>query len=165
MGVTGQHAQAALYPQGKDPSRMHWIGGWVGSRASLDAEVTKKSFALPGSKPWSFRLVKPLHWLSYPVSHTKMKEIEIRDKILRQRHQRMKTHYSQVLQSGGPNFKSLPTDQLFWVKYFIVFIPVISIKHNTTEILTTMSYFNNVLAQQDRQCNDTILTQDQASRT
>jgi hypothetical protein len=34
--VSGQlHAPAAL-PPGKDPSRTHWIGGWVGPRTGLD---------------------------------------------------------------------------------------------------------------------------------
>jgi hypothetical protein len=30
-----------LYPQGKSPS-YHWIGGWVGLRAVLDAVVKRK---------------------------------------------------------------------------------------------------------------------------
>jgi hypothetical protein len=42
MGVSGQrHASAALYPRGKDPGT-HWIGGWVGPRAGLDAEARRK---------------------------------------------------------------------------------------------------------------------------
>jgi hypothetical protein len=41
MEVSGQlHAPAAL-PQGKSPGT-HWIGGWVGSRAILDAVVKRK---------------------------------------------------------------------------------------------------------------------------
>jgi hypothetical protein len=36
LGVSGQlHAPAAL-PLEKGPSGTHWIGGWVGHRASLD---------------------------------------------------------------------------------------------------------------------------------
>jgi hypothetical protein len=43
MGVSGQrHALAALYPFGT-----HWIRGWVGPRAGLDAE---KSFAPAGDQ-------------------------------------------------------------------------------------------------------------------
>jgi hypothetical protein len=42
MGVSGQrHAPAALYPRGKDPGT-HWIGGWVGPRAGLDAGARRK---------------------------------------------------------------------------------------------------------------------------
>jgi hypothetical protein len=42
MGVSGQrHAPAALYPWGKG-SGTHWIGGWVGPRAGLDAETRGK---------------------------------------------------------------------------------------------------------------------------
>jgi hypothetical protein len=50
MGVSGQrHAPAAFYPRGKDP-RYHWIGGWVGPRAGLDAETRRKSSAPVGDR-------------------------------------------------------------------------------------------------------------------
>jgi hypothetical protein len=45
MGVSGQHhAPAALYPRGKDPPPpgTHWIGGWVGPRAGLDAGARRE---------------------------------------------------------------------------------------------------------------------------
>jgi hypothetical protein len=42
MEVSGQpHAPAALFPR-KEPPGTHWIGGWVGSRAVLDAVVKRK---------------------------------------------------------------------------------------------------------------------------
>jgi len=42
MEVSGQlHAPAALHPR-KEASRTHWIGGWVGPRAILDAAVKRK---------------------------------------------------------------------------------------------------------------------------
>jgi hypothetical protein len=42
MGVSGQrYAPAALYPRGKNPGT-HWIGGWVGPRAGLDAGARRK---------------------------------------------------------------------------------------------------------------------------
>jgi len=42
MEVSDQiHAPAALSP-GKGPLRTHWIGGWVGPRAGLDAMVKRK---------------------------------------------------------------------------------------------------------------------------
>jgi hypothetical protein len=48
MEVSGQlHAPAAL-PPGKEPLVPHWIGGWVGPRAVLDAVVKKNSQPLPG---------------------------------------------------------------------------------------------------------------------
>jgi hypothetical protein len=41
MDVSSQlHAPAAL-PSGKNPGT-HWIGGWVGPRAGLDAVVKRK---------------------------------------------------------------------------------------------------------------------------
>jgi hypothetical protein len=51
MGVSGQrHAPAALYPRGKDPPGTHWIGGWVGPRAGLDAGLEEKSSAPVGDR-------------------------------------------------------------------------------------------------------------------
>jgi hypothetical protein len=42
MEVSGQlHTPAALLP-GKEPPGTHWIGGWVGPRAGLDAMVKRK---------------------------------------------------------------------------------------------------------------------------
>jgi hypothetical protein len=42
MEVSGQlHATAALNPRERDPGT-HWIGGWVGPRAVLDAMVKRK---------------------------------------------------------------------------------------------------------------------------
>jgi hypothetical protein len=42
MEVSGQlHARAALL-LGKVPPGTHWIGGWVGPRAVLDAVVKRK---------------------------------------------------------------------------------------------------------------------------
>jgi hypothetical protein len=42
MEVSGElHAPAALLP-GKEPPNTHWIGGWVGPRAILDAVVKRK---------------------------------------------------------------------------------------------------------------------------
>jgi hypothetical protein len=47
-GVSGQcHAPAALYPRGKDTGT-HWIGGWVGLRAGLNAEARGKFFTSGG---------------------------------------------------------------------------------------------------------------------
>jgi hypothetical protein len=46
MDVSGQlHAPAALHPGERVPG-IHWIGGWVGPRAGLDA-VTKREKFLP----------------------------------------------------------------------------------------------------------------------
>jgi len=41
-----------LTPGDKDPGT-HWIGGWVGPRAGLDAVAKrKKALSLPGIEPW-----------------------------------------------------------------------------------------------------------------
>jgi hypothetical protein len=49
MGVSGQrHAPAALYPLGKNPGT-HWIGGWMGPRAGLDAGARIKIRPCRGS--------------------------------------------------------------------------------------------------------------------
>jgi hypothetical protein len=52
MGVSSQHhAPAALTPGERDPGT-HYIGGWVGPRAGLDAEVRGKILCLcRGSNP------------------------------------------------------------------------------------------------------------------
>jgi hypothetical protein len=43
MEVSGQlHVPVAL-PPGKGAPVTHWIGGWVGSRADLDAMAKRKS--------------------------------------------------------------------------------------------------------------------------
>jgi hypothetical protein len=42
MGVSSQcHAPAALYPEERTPGT-HWIGGWVDSRAGLEAGARRK---------------------------------------------------------------------------------------------------------------------------
>jgi hypothetical protein len=47
LEVSGQrHAPAAL-PPGKETPGTHWIGGWVGHRAVLDAMVKRK---IPSSR-------------------------------------------------------------------------------------------------------------------
>jgi hypothetical protein len=52
MGVSGQHhAPAALYPRERTPGT-HWIGGWLGLRAGLDAGARRKIlFSCRGSNP------------------------------------------------------------------------------------------------------------------
>jgi hypothetical protein len=43
MGVSGQrHAPAARFTPGERTPGTHWTGGWVGPRASLDAETRRK---------------------------------------------------------------------------------------------------------------------------
>jgi hypothetical protein len=51
MKVSDQlHASAAL-PPGEIAAGTHWIGGWVGPTAGLDAmEKRKKSCCLPGTE-------------------------------------------------------------------------------------------------------------------
>jgi hypothetical protein len=51
MGVNGQrHAPAARFIPGEKTPGTHWIGGWVGLRAGLDAGARRKIFfPCPGS--------------------------------------------------------------------------------------------------------------------
>jgi len=59
MEVSGQlHAPAALLP-GKEPPGTHWIGGWLGLRAGLDAVVKRKY-------PSPYRDLTPI---IHPVAH------------------------------------------------------------------------------------------------
>jgi hypothetical protein len=62
MGVSGQHhASAALYPVEGTPGT-HWIGGWVGPRAGLDAEAGRKILCLcRGSNPGLLVRSQPLY--------------------------------------------------------------------------------------------------------
>jgi hypothetical protein len=41
------HAPAVVSP-GKEPPRIHWIGGWVGPRADLDCVEKRIFWNLPG---------------------------------------------------------------------------------------------------------------------
>jgi hypothetical protein len=56
-----------LYPQTKGPLVTHWIGGWVGPRAGLDA-VVKRKISSPGrdSNPRSSNPYLSTIPLSYP---------------------------------------------------------------------------------------------------
>jgi hypothetical protein len=76
MGVSGQrHAPAALYPRGKDPST-HWIGGWVGPRAGLDAGARRKILcSCRGSKPDHPARRQTLYFLSYRRRKLKITEV------------------------------------------------------------------------------------------
>jgi hypothetical protein len=38
----------SLYPRGKSPRGIHWVRGWVGPRAGLDASEKTKFLTLPG---------------------------------------------------------------------------------------------------------------------
>jgi len=45
MEVSGQlHGPAALHPTERTPGT-HWIGGWAGTRAGLEAEAKKDIFS------------------------------------------------------------------------------------------------------------------------
>jgi hypothetical protein len=68
-------APAVLYPQGITPC-IHWTGGWVGHRASLDAEARRK-FLCPGrgSNPVRPALSQTLYCLSYRGSRTRKANI------------------------------------------------------------------------------------------
>jgi hypothetical protein len=61
-----------LYPSGRDPS-VHWIGGWVGSRAGVVEKrkilhCRESNAGLSSSNP-------SLYWLSYPNSWFKSEEL------------------------------------------------------------------------------------------
>jgi hypothetical protein len=57
-------------PPGETAPGTPWTGGWVGPRASLDAEVRGKILCLcRGSNPGRPVRSQTLHWLSYPGSY------------------------------------------------------------------------------------------------
>jgi hypothetical protein len=66
MGLSGQHhAPAVLYP-GKRAPGTHWIRGWVGPRAGLDAGARRKILCLcRGLNPVRPVRSQSLYWLSY----------------------------------------------------------------------------------------------------
>jgi len=56
MGVSGQrHALIALYSKGKTTG-IHWIGGWEGSRSSVDIVAKRKNPVLLRIESWSSSL-------------------------------------------------------------------------------------------------------------
>jgi hypothetical protein len=60
MEVSGQfHAPAALLPKEGAPGT-HWIGGWVGSRAVLDAVVKRKIRSPRRESTPSTRIIQPV---------------------------------------------------------------------------------------------------------
>jgi hypothetical protein len=71
MGVSGQrHAPAALYPGERTPGT-HWIGGWVGPRAGLDAGARRKILCpCWGSNPDHPARSQTLYCLSYRGSYS-----------------------------------------------------------------------------------------------
>jgi hypothetical protein len=55
MEASGQLHTPAILPQKKELLITHWIGGWVGPKAGLDAVEKKKiSFPLPRIEPRPF---------------------------------------------------------------------------------------------------------------
>jgi hypothetical protein len=51
LGGSGQHHAPAALPSGSELPDTHWIGGWVGPRAGLDAmEKKNKSLASTGNQ-------------------------------------------------------------------------------------------------------------------
>jgi hypothetical protein len=42
MEISGRHHASATLPPGKDPPGTHWVGGWVGPTASLNAVERRK---------------------------------------------------------------------------------------------------------------------------
>jgi hypothetical protein len=69
MEVSGQlHAPAAL-PPGKESPGIHWIGGWVGPRAGLDATEKREALHCRKSNPGP-----SLYQLSYPDFNHRQKD-------------------------------------------------------------------------------------------
>jgi hypothetical protein len=57
MGVSGQLNALAALPPGKEPTGTHWIWGWVGPGARVDAVAReKKPSPCQESKPQSSNL-------------------------------------------------------------------------------------------------------------
>jgi len=72
MEVSGQLCAVTTLPPGKEPPSIHWIGGWVGPRASLDAMTKRQNPTIVTAGNW-MPVIQPtassLYWLSYPISH------------------------------------------------------------------------------------------------
>jgi hypothetical protein len=78
-------SHAFFNPGEKTPST-YWIGGWVGPRASLDAEVPV-NILCPcwGSNPSRPACSQTLYWLSYPSSYWVLSTIEKQPHLLLQK--------------------------------------------------------------------------------
>jgi hypothetical protein len=48
--VSGQLHDPVALPPGKDPAGTHWVGSWVGPRASLDDMEKRKFLTFPGTR-------------------------------------------------------------------------------------------------------------------
>jgi hypothetical protein len=69
MEVSGQRHVPAAFLSGKEPLGTHFIGGWVGTRAGLDAvEKSKITFPCQESNPGHPTHSPSLHRLSCPDS-------------------------------------------------------------------------------------------------
>jgi hypothetical protein len=54
VGSSGQLPVPAAVPRKRAPTT-HWIGGWLGPRADLDAVEKQKVLPLPGHETWPLR--------------------------------------------------------------------------------------------------------------
>jgi hypothetical protein len=74
MELSGQlHAPAALTPKERAPGN-HWIGGWVGTRAVLDAVVKRKIPAPAGIRtPIVQPVIQRYVYLKYEISFNSLK--------------------------------------------------------------------------------------------
>jgi hypothetical protein len=66
MEVSGQLHATATLPPAETAAGTHWIGGWVGLRASLGSMEQRKILPLRESNPSHPARSPPLHRLSYP---------------------------------------------------------------------------------------------------
>jgi hypothetical protein len=116
MGVSGQrHAPVALYPRGKDPGT-HWIGGWVGPRAGLDAGARRKILCpCRGSNPDRPARSQTLYWLSYRGSVLKYNRFLSRFVHFTLMSESGRVVSNSASYSGGSELKSRSGDRLSWL--------------------------------------------------
>jgi hypothetical protein len=119
-----------LYPQGKSPPGTHWIGGWVGPRAGLDAVVWRKipspcRDSNPPDLPARRRVL--YHWAIPTLHRTKINKNN--HYLIFPIHNLSCLHFSRIWKYKGT---------VHWISYvYVLSLLFISYRHQTGQQVYT----------------------------